>query len=64
MKPVADSGQLALLSNRKEHLAQMFLDRVAATPNREAFRYPVGHRVEVGHLAARPTSWYAAAPPA
>ncbi|HET6292586.1 MAG TPA: long-chain fatty acid--CoA ligase [Kribbella sp.] len=42
MKPVADSGQLALLSNRKQHLAQMFLDRVAATPNREAFRHPVG----------------------
>jgi len=42
MKPVADGSQLALLSNRKEHLAQMFLDRVAATPNREAFRYPAG----------------------
>ncbi|HEY0473717.1 MAG TPA: long-chain fatty acid--CoA ligase [Kribbella sp.] len=42
MKPVADGPQLALLSSRKEHLAQMFLDRVAATPNREAFRYPVG----------------------
>ena len=42
MKPVADGPQLALLSNRKEHLAQMFLDRVAASPNREAFRYPAG----------------------
>jgi long-chain acyl-CoA synthetase len=42
MKPVADGPQLALLSNRKEHLAQMFLDRVTATPNREAFRYPAG----------------------
>ncbi|ADB31474.1 AMP-dependent synthetase and ligase [Kribbella flavida DSM 17836] len=42
MKPVADGPQLALLSSRKEHLAQMFLDRVAATPNREAFRYPSG----------------------
>ncbi|MEU0089065.1 long-chain fatty acid--CoA ligase [Kribbella sp. NPDC006257] len=42
MKPVADGPQLALLSSRKEHLAQMFLDRVAAQPNREAFRYPVG----------------------
>ncbi|MFC5265739.1 AMP-dependent synthetase/ligase [Kribbella qitaiheensis] len=42
MKPVADGPQLALLSNRKEHLAQMFLDRVDATPNREAFRYPAG----------------------
>ena len=42
MKPVADSGQLALLSNRKDTMAQMFLDRVAATPQREAFRYPAG----------------------
>lgn len=42
MKPVADGPQLALLSNRKEHLAQMFLDRVAATPDREAFRAPTG----------------------
>ncbi|HEU4948947.1 MAG TPA: long-chain fatty acid--CoA ligase [Kribbella sp.] len=42
MKPVADGGQLAVLSARKEHLPRMFLDRVAATPNREAFRYPVG----------------------
>jgi long-chain acyl-CoA synthetase len=40
MKPVADGPQLALLSNRKEHLAQMFLDRVAATPDLEAFRAP------------------------
>src|SRR4051794_12794937 len=40
MKPVADGPQLALLSNRKEHLAQMFLDRVTATPSREAFRAP------------------------
>jgi long-chain acyl-CoA synthetase len=42
MTPVADAGQLALLSNRKDHMAQMFLDRVAATPQREAFRYPSG----------------------
>jgi long-chain acyl-CoA synthetase len=42
MKPVADEGQLALLSNRKENMAAMFLDRVAATPSREAFRYPSG----------------------
>ena len=41
MKPVADGPQLSLLSSRKEHMAQMFLDRVAATPNREAFRHPV-----------------------
>ncbi|GAA1691988.1 AMP-dependent synthetase/ligase [Kribbella yunnanensis] len=38
MKPVAES---AALSNRKDTMAQMFLDRVAATPQREAFRYPV-----------------------
>src|SRR5258705_8417915 len=42
MKPVADGGQLAVLTARKVHLAQMFLDRVAATPDREAFRYPEG----------------------
>ncbi|MEV5966896.1 long-chain fatty acid--CoA ligase [Kribbella sp. NPDC051952] len=42
MNPVADSGQLALLTNRKSTMAQMFLDRVAATPQREAFRYPAG----------------------
>ncbi|WP_350277550.1 long-chain fatty acid--CoA ligase [Kribbella sp. HUAS MG21] len=42
MKPVADSGQLALLSNRKDTMAQMFLDRVASTPEREAFRFPRG----------------------
>jgi len=32
----------AVLSNRKETMAQMFLDRVAATPQREAFRFPSG----------------------
>ncbi|HWD83629.1 MAG TPA: AMP-binding protein, partial [Kribbella sp.] len=42
MMPVADPGQLALLSNRKDTMAQMFLDRVAATPEREAFRFPRG----------------------
>jgi long-chain acyl-CoA synthetase len=41
---VADPGQLAVLSNRKDNMAQMFLDRVAATPNREAFRYPSGEQ--------------------
>ena len=44
MKPVADSGQLALLSNRKGTMAQMFLDRVSATPEREAFRFPRGEQ--------------------
>jgi len=42
MEPVVDGGQLAVLTARKAHLAQMFLDRVAATPDREAFRYPAG----------------------
>ncbi|WP_405057318.1 long-chain fatty acid--CoA ligase [Kribbella sp. NBC_01505] len=32
----------AVLSNRKTTMAQMFLDRVAATPQREAFRFPSG----------------------
>ncbi|TCO45094.1 long-chain acyl-CoA synthetase [Kribbella antiqua] len=41
---VADPGQLAVLSNRKDNMAQMFLDRVAATPHREAFRYPSGEQ--------------------
>ncbi|TDO69276.1 long-chain acyl-CoA synthetase [Kribbella sp. VKM Ac-2571] len=44
MTPVADSGQLALLSNRKDTMAQMFLDRVEATPEREAFRFPRGEQ--------------------
>ncbi|MEU8224290.1 long-chain fatty acid--CoA ligase [Kribbella sp. NPDC048915] len=44
MKPVADAGQLALLSNRKTTMAEMFLQRVAATPEREAFRFPRGEQ--------------------
>ncbi|MEU4197931.1 long-chain fatty acid--CoA ligase [Kribbella sp. NPDC026611] len=44
MKPVADSGLLALATNRKETMAQMFLDRVDATPAREAFRFPRGEQ--------------------
>ncbi|TDD46214.1 long-chain fatty acid--CoA ligase [Kribbella antibiotica] len=39
MNPVAAS---AVLSNRKTTMAEMFLDRVAASPQREAFRYPSG----------------------
>jgi long-chain acyl-CoA synthetase len=42
MEPVVDGGQLAVLTARKSHLAEMFFDRVAATPDREAFRHPVG----------------------
>jgi long-chain acyl-CoA synthetase len=44
MQPVADPGQLALLTNRKTTMAQMFLDRVEATPAREAFRFPRGEQ--------------------
>src|SRR3954462_4499730 len=44
MTPVADPGQLALLSNHKDTMAQMFLDRVAETPAREAFRFPRGEQ--------------------
>ncbi|WP_328998235.1 long-chain fatty acid--CoA ligase [Kribbella sp. NBC_00709] len=44
MRPVADAGQLALLSNRKDTMAQMFLERVEATPAREAFRFPRGEQ--------------------
>ncbi|WP_328995690.1 long-chain fatty acid--CoA ligase [Kribbella sp. NBC_01245] len=40
MMPVADGGDVTELTTRKDHLAQMFLDRVATTPNREAFRAP------------------------
>ena len=32
----------ALLENRPESLGQMFFDRVRATPDREAYSYPVG----------------------
>ena len=39
---VADGGHLAVLTARKPHIAQLLLDRVAATPDREAYRYPVG----------------------
>jgi len=39
---VADGGHLAVLTARKPHIAQLLLDRVAATPDREAYRHPVG----------------------
>ena len=32
----------ALLENRPESLGRMFFDRVHATPDREAYRFPVG----------------------
>lgn len=40
---VADEKvDLAKIENRSPSVSQMFLDRVAATPNAEAFRYPRG----------------------
>jgi long-chain acyl-CoA synthetase len=38
--------QVALKGERPESMARMILDRVAATPDREAFRSPVGDRWE------------------
>lgn len=37
---------LTKIENRAPSVARMFLDRVAATPHREAFRYPQGHSWE------------------
>jgi long-chain acyl-CoA synthetase len=38
--------QLAVVEKRPASMARMVLDRVAATPDREAFRHPVGDRWE------------------
>ena len=38
--------QSATLADRAPSAARVFLDRVASTPHREAFRYPVGDRWE------------------
>jgi long-chain acyl-CoA synthetase len=38
--------QIAVASQRPASMARMVLDRVAATPDREAFRHPVGDRWE------------------
>jgi long-chain acyl-CoA synthetase len=37
-------ASLAVLADQAVNVAQMFFDRVAQTPDREAFRYPVGSR--------------------
>jgi hypothetical protein len=37
---------IAVVSERPPSMARMVLDRVAATPEREAFRYPSGDRWE------------------
>lgn len=37
-------ASLAVLADQAVNVAQMFFDRVAQTPDREAFRYPVGDR--------------------
>jgi long-chain acyl-CoA synthetase len=42
--PVAD--QVAVVGERPASMARMVLDRVAATPDREAFRHPVGEAWE------------------
>jgi long-chain acyl-CoA synthetase len=38
--------EVVVVSERSPSMARMVLDRVAATPEREAFRYPVGDRWE------------------
>jgi len=38
--------EVAVVNQRPASMARMILDRVAATPDREAFRYPVGDRWE------------------
>ena len=38
------SREVVDVSHRPVSMARMILDRVAATPDREAFRYPVGDR--------------------
>jgi long-chain acyl-CoA synthetase len=37
-------NEVAVVNQRPASMARMVLDRVAATPDREAFRYPVGDR--------------------
>ncbi len=39
-------NEVAVVNQRPASMARMVLDRVAATPDREAFRYPVGDRWE------------------
>ena len=40
------TDEVAVVDQRPASMARMVLDRVAATPDREAFRYPVGDRWE------------------
>src|SRR5215510_1639007 len=40
------ADDIAVINQRPPSMAQMLLDRVAATPDREAFRHPVGERWE------------------
>lgn len=42
----AERPDFAKIENRATSVARMFLDRVAATPNAEAFRYPQDHTWE------------------
>jgi hypothetical protein len=42
--PAQTGAQLAGLADRAVSVAQMLFDRIAQTPDREAFRYPVGDR--------------------
>lgn len=60
--PLAERPNFSKIDHRAPSVAQMFVDRVAATPNAEAFRYPQDHSWEsvtwqqvgdrVGNLAA------------
>jgi long-chain acyl-CoA synthetase len=43
---MTDDLDLALVNERPASMARMILDRVAATPDREAFRYPMGEQWE------------------
>jgi long-chain acyl-CoA synthetase len=42
--PAQTEASLAVVADRAVSVAQMFFDRVAQTPDREAFRYPAGDR--------------------
>jgi long-chain acyl-CoA synthetase len=42
--PAQTDASLAVVADRAVSVAQTFFDRVAQTPDREAFRYPVGDR--------------------
>ena len=42
----AASFDMSVIENRAPSVGRQFFDRVAATPNREAYRYPKGERWE------------------